>query len=345
MRALGVTCILALVACSDPPAAPVLALGPSSASVRWVEARAPGGTALLEAPASVLASPGGHAVVAAPLRARIVAIATQPGATVTKGQVLVEVALPEAVAASGAYLAAADEITAYEARAKQLAALQQEGLARQADVAAVNLELAKLRGVRDTAAATLRAANLEVSSARALAASGGRTTLRAPIAGTVMAVTAIAGATVAPEAPLVEIVAAGATRIEAHLPRDLPPNVRVEFVAVGAPAIVATFVASAPSREPDGTTKAWFELASPAPANAAGRIRATLPDGAAVLVPATALAREGADQIVFRRTGDATAQVRVRVLATSGGDALVEGLAVGDRIAAVATLVTPEVKP
>jgi peptidoglycan hydrolase-like protein with peptidoglycan-binding domain len=329
-----------LAACSqDAPAAPTAAVpAASSASVRWVAARSPSGTALLEAPASVLAAPRGRVVITAPMRARIVDVKTLPGATVKAGEALVDVLVPEASAAASAYLAAIDEITAHEQRAVQLAALQKEGLGRQSDVAAVQLELARLRGARDTAAATLRAAGLGVGTARGLASSGGHTTLRAPIDGTVTEVTAVVGASRPPEEPLVEVVAGGATRVEARLPRPLPANARVEFVAVGAEAITATLVATAPSREPDGSTKAWFELAAPAPTGATGRVRAALPDTAAALVPATSIDRDSGGTFVYKR-GASPTKISVRVLASSGADALVEGLAVGDEVAAVATAV------
>ncbi|MDX2091389.1 MAG: efflux RND transporter periplasmic adaptor subunit [Kofleriaceae bacterium] len=343
-----VACALAVAACSEetpPPPAPAVTAGASSADVRWVAARSPAGTPLLEAPAHVLASPRGRVTIAPPLRARVLDVKTQPGAAVRKGDALVEVRVPEAAAAASAYLAALDEIAAYEERARQLAALQQEGLGRQSDVAAVRLELAKLRGARDIAAATLRSTGLGVTAARALADSGGQTSLRAPIDGTVTEVSAIVGASHPPEETLVAIVAGGARRIEARLPRQLPPSAKVTFVPVGGEPIAATPVGVAPSREPDGTTKAWFELAALAPAGASGRLRATLPDTAAVLVPATAIARESAGTVVFKRAGTRPTRVFVHVLASSGADALVEGLAVGDEVAAVAATVEGAASP
>lgn len=334
-----------VAACKDEPPPPAPAPVASSAPVRWVSARSPAGTPLLEAPAHVIAPPGGTAVVSAPLRARVLGVSTQPGATVTRGTALVEVVLPEAAAAASTYLAAVGEIEAHEQRASQLEALQKEGLGRQSEVASVQLELARLRGARDTAAATLRAAGLEVAAARGLVTSGGRTTLRAPIDGVVVVVNAVVGASHAPEERLVELVAGGATRVEARLPRPLPQAATLEFVAVGSSPIAATLVATAPSREPDGTTRAWFELASPAAPGASGRLRGTLPDSAAVLVPATALVREPEGTFVYKRARDTHSRVRVQVLASSGADALVEGLAVGDEVAAVASAVEPRGEP
>ncbi|MGN6105838.1 MAG: efflux RND transporter periplasmic adaptor subunit, partial [Kofleriaceae bacterium] len=205
--ALAALAALALVACgsseSAPPAPGASELA-SSAPARWVAARAPDGTALLEAPAKVVAAPEGRAAVAPPLRARVLAVRAQVGATVAAGAPLVDLALPEAAAAAAEYLAAVDQIAAHEQRAKHLESLRQEGLARTGDVAAIELELARLRGARELAATTLRAAGLSLADARALAASGGRVPLRAPIAGTVISVAAVVGASAPPEVALVE---------------------------------------------------------------------------------------------------------------------------------------------
>ena len=334
------------VACSSEPAPPsVPSNAPSSATVRWVAARSPSGTALLEAPAHVVVAPAGRAVITAPLRARVLAVRTQAGDAVTEGASLVDVALPEAAAAAAAYLAANDELVAHEQRAKQLEALRAEGLARVGDLATLQLEIAKLRGAREIAATTLRAAGLGLGEARAIAASGGRTSLRAPTSGVVMAVAAVLGASHAPEEILVELAAGTAQRVEARLPRPLPEGARVEFVPSGGEPIAAHVVSLAPARDSDGATRVWLDLATPAPAGALGRIRGSLPDAAAVAIPAAALAREKNGVFVWRRDGAATRKAPVHVIATSGADAIVDGLAIGDEVAAVAAAVPDESAP
>jgi len=340
--------LFVLAACSNegaPPAAPVAAAPAttetSSSATRWVTARAPHGSALLEAPAQVLAAPASRAVIAPPLRARIVAVRAVPGATVAAGAPLVDVVIPEAAAAAAAYRAASDELAAHARRAEQLGALRKEGLARGADLASVELELARLRGARDVAATTLRAAGFAVAEAGALAASGGRTTLRAPVAGTVVAVDAVVGASRDAEDVVVELAGDGATRVEARLPRALPADAAVEVVLPGAAPLAAKLVGVAPTRDPDGTMRAWFELATPAPAGAQGRVRARVPDGQAAIVPASALGRDRDGAFVWRREHDQPRRVVVQVLAASGADALVEGIAVGDAVAADAAAVTP----
>ena len=57
--------------------------------------------------------------------------------------------------------------------------------------------------------------------------------------------------------------------------------------------------------------------------------------GAAALVPAGAIGRDAAGTFVWRREAEPR-RVAVRVLATSGGDAVVDGIAAGDAVLAVA---------
>jgi cobalt-zinc-cadmium efflux system membrane fusion protein len=334
---------LALAACSTPSApAPAPSAEASSASVRWRPARDPRGTALLEAPARVVAGADSRTLVTAPLRARIVAVRTTLGDSVEPGAALVEIAMPEAAAAAAEYLAAQDQLAAYERRATQLAELRKEGLSRAADVATVELEVARLRGERDRSATTLRAASLPVGDSGALAARGGRVMLRAPRAGVVTRLSAVVGATGAPDEVLVELSGGGSTRVEVALAYPLPPDAGFE-VAIGEVTSRARLVGLAPDRDADGTRRAWFEAEQSLPAGASGRLRVILGRGA-VTVPATAVATDGGGAYVWKRAGGPPVRVAVEVLATSGGDALVVGPAEGDSIASVAGAVT-EVAP
>lgn len=329
----------------DATPAPAAAPGPSSAPVPWVAARPPAATALLEAPARVVPAPDGRAVITPPLRARILAVRTQVGSTVEANAPLLDVALPEAAAAAAAYLAASDELAAHERRASQLEGLRAEGLARVGDLASIQLEIAQLRGAREIAATTLRAAGVPLAHAKGLAASGGRTTLRAPVAGVVIAMNAVLGASHAPEETLVELAAGAASRIEARLPRPLPAGARVEFVPIGGEAIAAKVVTVAPTRDADGSTRVWLDLDAPAPAGALGRIRGTLPETAAVAIPTGALGRASDGAFVWKRDGDRPTRTPVRVIATSGAEALVEGIALGDEVAALASAIAEPAPP
>lgn len=331
--------VLVLAAgCSNEAAPPPAAVTTSSATVRWRPARAPGETALLEAPARVMPDANSATLVSAPLRARIVAIRFAVGSEVEAGAPLVEIAMPEVATAAAEYLAALDQLDATQRRTTQLADLRKEGLARAADLSALEIDLAKLRGARDLAATTLRTANLGLGDARGLAASGGRTSLRAPRAGRITKATAVVGAIVSPDTPLVEIAGGGSTRIEAMLAYPLPAESTFS-VELGGQVSPAMLVGLSPTREADGTTRAWFDVQAPLPAGQAGRLRVMPPSGTAVAVPAAAIASEGAITYVWRRENGQPRRLPVRVLATSGADALVTGPAVGDAIASVASSV------
>ncbi len=331
---------LLATACAEESPATIERSAVSSSRVSWIEARTPMSSVLLEAPARVVDARDGRAAISAPLRTRIVRVLVEPGAVVAVDAPIVEVVLPEAAAAAAAYLAAVEELAAYERRAAELANLRAEGLVRTSEVSAVLLEVARLRGARDVASTTLRAAGLSVGDARGLAASGGRTTLRAPIAGTVMSVSAVVGASHMPEDVLVELSAGGARRVEARLTRPLPEGARVELVVVGSDAIEARLVGTAGSREADGSTRAWFELATSVPAGTTGRIRvAGELRGAAI--PASAIGHGPDGDVVWRSEGGIPRRVSVRVVAISGADAIVEGIATGDEIASDANQVNP----
>jgi hypothetical protein len=335
---------LAVVAACSTASAPAPAPGPdtSSASVRWQPAGSPRGTALLEAPARVVAGADSRTLVTAPLRARIVAVRTAIGDRVDRGAALLEIAMPEAAAAAADYLAALDQLAAHERRATQLADLRTEGLARAADVASIELEVARLRGTRDRAATTLRAANLALGDSGGLAARGGRVVLRAPRSGMVTRLTAVVGAIQAADDVLVELSGGGSTRVEVALAYPLPPGAEFEL-AVGEVTSRARLVGLAPDRGADGTRRAWFEAEQSLPAGASGRLRVIVSRGA-VTVPAAAVATDDGGAYVWKRDGGPPVRVAVEVLVTSGGDALVVGPAEGDSIASVAGAVT-EVAP
>ncbi|MEZ4359434.1 MAG: efflux RND transporter periplasmic adaptor subunit [Kofleriaceae bacterium] len=336
---------LGALACSadsaPPPAAPQAAAQRSSAEVRWRPARAPGRTALLEAPARVLPAAAGRAVVAAPLRARIVSIAAVAGDEVAAGAPLLEIAMPEAAVAAAEYLAAVDQLAAQERRNAQLTELRALGLTRTSELAAIELELARLRGARELAAATLRSANLSLGDARALAARGGRTTLRAPRAGRITQLAAVIGAVAAPDDVLVEVSGGGSTRVEVALSYPLPPSSRFE-IELATETREARLVGLAPDRARDGTTRAWFDVDVAQATGALGRLRVLPPQGTAVLVPATALSRDAAGAYVWRRDRDRPRRLGVQVLVTSGADALVAGPKEGDAIASIASAVAEE---
>jgi len=322
--------VLAACGKEEPPAAPPPAV--SSAPSPWADARVAAGHPLLEVPAIALGDPEQRAELAVPSRARVLRILTAPGDQVAAGDPLVEVAYPELAAASASYLAASDQLAAHDRRHAQLEALRAEGLARVGELGAVELDQARLRGERDLAAATLRAAGLDPAGARGLVDTGGRTRLRAPIAGVVVKLDAALGQLRAPEGgALVELAAGGVHRVEARLAQALPDGAALVFAPAGGRERPATLVRGEPRRDSDGTARVWLAIdGTGVIAGQPGRVRAIV-GGDVVAIPAAALT---ADDHVWRRAGDRRESVAVTVVARSGADALVKGLAAGDQVAA-----------
>ncbi len=324
--------VAALAACGkeEPPAPPPPAV--SSAPAPWADVRAAAGSPLLDAPAVALADAERQAELTVPSRARIVRVLAAAGDAVEAGAPLLDLACPDLATSAATYLAASDQLAALARRHDQLDALRAEGLARASELASVELDQARLRGERDVAAATLRAAGVDPGGARELVESGGRLKLRAPIAGTVIKLDAAIGQLRSPDSGAVaELSAGGVHRVEARLARVLPDHATFVFVPAGGGERPATLLRVEPRRDADGTTRAWLDVdGSGLSAGEPGRVRAKLGDDV-VAIPAGALT---ADAHVWRRRGDQRESIAVTVVARSGADALVRGLAVGDQVAA-----------
>jgi multidrug efflux pump subunit AcrA (membrane-fusion protein) len=294
---------------------------------------------LTEAPAHVLTPPEAAAALGLPFRGSLTRIAVRPGQRVRRGEVLLEVLMPEVVQAAGGYLAASLRREAYERRATQLRALQEQGMARLFELAEAEAHLAEARAQQQAALALLRVAGLEGAAAEGVAQRG-TVPLRSPVEGVVTAVEGVLGETrESASGPLVRVVGEGPARIEARFSRALPEEATFEFSAPGLPPLPVRRVGQAPAVEArDGTTLVWFEPepARPLPAGLQGslRVRAdALPE--VRVVPASALVLEGGEAAVLVRTPQGHRRQPVEVVATSGADALVRGpLADGDRVAA-----------
>ena len=203
-----------------------------------------------------------------------------------------------------------------------------------ADLSQVEIELARLRGEREIAAANLRAAGLDPAAARGLVESGGRGRLRAPIAGIVVATDAVIGQLRAPESgPLVELAAPGGQRIEAQLAVAFPDQAVLEFVPLTGPPHAARLLGEDPRRAGDGSRRIWFEIEGVLASSEPGRIRARVGDDV-VAVPTAAIARDREGEFVWRRDGDRRVRAAVQTLSRAGAEALVRGLHAGDQVVA-----------
>ncbi|MBM7117369.1 efflux RND transporter periplasmic adaptor subunit [Archangium primigenium] len=337
--------------CSAPapapaPTPPPAATARSSARTAWVHPRAPHGLPLTEAPAHVLPHPEGAAALGLPFRGNVARIAVRPGQRVRKGEVLVELLMPEVVRAAGDYEAATLRREAWQRRATQLEALQAQGMARVFELTEAQAQLAEARAQQQSARALLKAAGVEGAEAAGVAQRG-TVPLRSPVEGLVTAVDAVLGESrETGSAPLVRISGEGPARIEARLSRAFPAEASLEFLVPGQAPLPVRLVDRAPSVDGrDGTTAAWFE---PEPARALpSGLQGTVRVGADGLprvkvVPARALVLEGDVVSVLVREGEGYRRERVRVLGQSGADALVDGaLAETDEVAADAARLLP----
>jgi cobalt-zinc-cadmium efflux system membrane fusion protein len=356
LASMGVALAAALAGCgapraAEPPAraapspAPTAAAAPglaASARTPWIHARAAEGLSLLEAPAVVLAAPGGAAAVAPPFRGRVVRVAVRAGERVSRGQIVAEIVMPEVIQAASNHVAATTRLEAYARRKEQLQALEKDGLVKLSDLLESETRLAEARADQQTALGTLRAADLGAESAARLVEGRGQVALRSPIDGVVVEVKAALGETRdGAGEPLARIAADGETRVEARLSHAPPAGARYELLTPSGERHDLLLVGRAPIVDPrDGTSAAWFAAATGArlPAGLSGRLIIHLAGAAAV--PARAIAQDANGTYVVARRGAAALRAAVEVLATSGADALVRGaVAPGDEVAADAVLV------
>ena len=334
---------------AEPAAAAVQDDARASAKSPWVKARPPEDLSLLESPARVLAPPDAIGAVTAPFPGRVVKIHVRAGQTVAAGEAIVDVAMVELVHAAAAYSGAGTRLVAFRKRKAQLDQLRADGLARLADLADVEAQIASAEADRQTAMGTLRAAGAGGGDVAGLLASGGAITLKSPVAGVVLEVNAALGEgrDVSGE-PLARIAGKGPVRIEARLAHGPPEGARFEVVPQqGAPFEVKLVATSPLVESADGTVRTWFEPVTDVslPHGAACRLRVMVDAASgAVAVPAKAVGLHGAKAVVLSRK--AGAPVEVVVLASSGADALVKGpIAAGDEVAAEAPLANTEGEP
>ncbi len=343
---LGLVLALAIgsTACAKREDVPRVAAdsAPKSAETPWVSARIPQGLSLLEAPAELVAPASAKGAVSPAFSARILQVHVEHGQAVEENAAIADVLMPELARAAGAYLAASTRLGAQTKRKTQLEALRKEGLTRLSEVADVDGNIADAVANQQMALATLKIAGLGAKDASALAASGGKVTLKSPVGGIVTEIEAVIGETREPtNAPIARIERAGSARVEARFSQRPPANAHYTFVAPLGQTIAVKLVSEAPSVSGrDGTILAWFaaDEAIGLPHGTLGKVRVEPdPKSGAVAVPAAAVTlKDGQAIVVSRKTGKV---LPVKVLSTSGADALVEGdLHAGDEVAADASL-------
>lgn len=343
---LALAALVAAAGCSKkeaPPPAPAAAPQAPSVATPWVKARNAEEVAVLEAPATVLATPESNAGVSPPFRGRVVRVRVKPGERVRRGDPVADVVMPEVVQAAGTYASAATRVAAYERRAAQLEALKKDGMVKLTEVLDVETKLAEARADQQGALAMLHVAGLGAEEARALlAARAGDVPLRSPIDGVVTQVRAAIGEhREAAGEPLFRIAGEGEPRIEARLARVLPRSAEYDLALPTGETHHVRLVGRAPQVDArDGTMLVWF-AAEPGVRLVQGqtgkiKIRLEEEEGA-VAVPARAVGLGPKGPFVVALRDGKPTLVGVEVLAATGAEALVRGgLALGEEVAAEA---------
>jgi biotin carboxyl carrier protein len=336
---------------------------PTSVPTPWVKLRPSGAAPLFEGPAQVLPSPGSAAEVMPAFTAQVVQVLVQPGQRVVAGEPLCVVLMPEVLRAAGSHVGAGLRLHAYAQRREQLLALKGEGLTRLSEQMEVEARIAETKASQLEALAVLHSAGLSPAEAASLSASGGRITLRSPIAGVVVDVHVNLGQVIQPGSQVMRVVGSSGQRIEARLSAQLPTGARFELILPGGKRRALRLLERSPQVDGrDGTILSWLvsefvdgAKARPLDAGVAldpelvpglvARIAvysatAQTSTGTAWVVPTRALrlAESGAE-LLRRGPADVPQPLVVKVLWSSGVDSLVsaDGLHEGDLVAADAS--------
>lgn len=320
-----------LIGCAaEPPEAPVVVEGPNSAAETWVAPRRAESVALLSLPARVVPDARSQAVLSVPSFARVLEVRANVGELLEAGAPVAVVVLPELAEAAGSLTAARTRKRAYQRVLEQLEALGEHGLARLSDRIEAEVKLAEATAEEQVALARLSAAGVSPEQAERLASSGGRTTLRSPLAGRLAESRAVVGANVSPDDGfLARVAAVASSRVEVRVPADATAFERGTFETGSGATRVATREGclSEVERE-DGTVRCWFTLeGDPLPSQQPGRLSLTPPEGTelwAVPRASISLTPEGSF-VLARKEGAAAQRVSVVVLGTTGNDTLVTG--------------------
>ena len=338
--------LVTLVACTSSErvvSEPAQEQAPSSAT-RWTAALPAINSEWLDYPARVLSSPNDSALVTPPLTGRVLHVRVHPGQTVQAGDALVDLVMPELIQAAGALRSSELRLVSWNERRARLVPLLEKGLARAAELNEIDSAIASVRAERESARATLRAAGEPDQRAASLLDGNGAVSLRAPLTGVVVSVSAKPGEIRAPAAgPLLELVASDTDpTVEARFSALPPQGSSFEWLAAGAVVPLSLEALSPHADERDGSRTAWFHVANGQPGLVAGSLgRVRIVAGADwVLVPARALRTIDGVLTVQVQTAEGGRAVPVTLIQQNASDAVIRGVAAGTSVAADAARVS-----
>jgi RND family efflux transporter MFP subunit len=329
---------IATSACSKKSAEETESEAPVPAKVE--ESRIGSLRAVLHATGVINPAPEGELIVVAPEAGRITEIARAEGERVAKGDVLVRFEIPSLAAEVQRQTAEVQRAQAALATAKANQARQRElfdrGIAARKDVEEAD------RMVADVEAAVGQA---EASRAAAVTAAA-RATVRATFNGVIAKRFHNAGDVVEPAAsdPVLRVIDPRRLEVVASVPLGESPRVVVGAggwlkAGVNGVADLALRVISRPAQVEQGTASIPVRLAF---VSAATNLSAGTPVQVdidaeqhtnVVLVPATALVREGEETAVFVVMGDKAERRPVRIGLTDGTDLeIVSGVKPGETV-------------
>ncbi len=319
-----------------------VSVAPPSAGTRWVHPIPAAESGFLEAPAQVIASPNDTAQISAPLSARVLRIRVHPGQHVERGEVLVDVVMPELIRAAGALRSADLRLESWQERREIVAPLVNKRLAPAAELSELNANIAAVRSDRENARAVLRAAGESDKRVDALLSGDGSISLRAPFAGVVVAVTAMVGEVREPTAgPLVELITEDADpRVQARFTSTPPAGSRFVWVESSRRVPLTLERLSPHADERDGSRRGWLRVAQESGglvAGTLGRVQILAPEEW-VVVPARALRTRDGHTTVEIKAQEGSQSVQVTVLQKSDSEAVITGVTPEARVAADVSL-------
>lgn len=281
---------------------------------------------------------GEDAIVVAPVAGRIVsAPSVALGAIVIAGQPIIEI---EPVLATSERIAARVQVADLGG---QVSAAQKELSAREAELARIRplerdkiVSTAKLQDIEATVAAT-RARLEALKNARNVqgGAVGGRVQLKAPVAGSVVALDASMGAVVGPGDVLARVLKPGPVWIDLAVPPDDAAGQRYE-IAMRERTVPARLVARGAVVGEDGTRSDRLEADAASGLLPGARVQVRIATGEmrGPTVPEAAIVPTAAGDAVFVEVAANTFAARpVVVAARFGGEVrLASGIKAGERV-------------